>query len=121
MVPHGEVNVHIISMLQMRKQAPRGQNTCLRSHRQEASEPELMCLIPWSEYKTTKPHLLPLTIPLSLGTGGMALMRGSVERCVCGWFLARTWDRGVHCPHVDALGPPKRNFTFRRKTRNLMT
>ena len=116
MVPYSEVNVHI-PMLQMQKQAPRGQNNCLSSHRQEASEPGLMCLISWSEYKTTKLHSLSLTIPLSLGTGGMALMSGSVERCVCG---VPSKDL-VHCPHVDVLGPHKRNFTLRRKTRNLMT
>ena len=94
MVPHNEVHVHIIPMLQMRKQAPRGQNNCLSSHRQEASEPGLMCLISWSEYKTTKPHSLPLTIPLSLGTGGMALMCGSVERCVC---VLPSKDLGQRC------------------------
>lgn len=36
----------------------------------------LMCLILWSEYKTTKLHSLPLTVPPALGQEELALMAG---------------------------------------------
>lgn len=80
----------------------------------------LMCLILWSEYKTTKLHSLPLTVPLSFGAGGT----GS-DGQVCGKVFPSedlgVQICGVHCPHVDIFGPHKRNLTVRQKTRNLMT
>lgn len=70
----------------------------------------LVCLTLWSECKTTKQHSLPLTVRLSFGAEATGRNGPGCGKVVPIEDLGMQL-RGVHCPHVDILGPHKCNFT----------
>lgn len=80
----------------------------------------LVNLILLSEYKTTKQHSLPLTVPLSSGLEEPALIGRAVEGGPSE-SLGRGRGRTVPpSPSVDILSSYKCHFPLRRRTRNLM-